>query len=97
MDSNRIPQDLWNLTLHIGDMWHRAMLIERAFQKRDSCPVLEGRGGDCPTRMVWQEAVFDRLKPITLADLIERACGGKTQELNKAINHPIIAVIKGKR
>ena len=81
-------------------MWHRAMLIEGAFQKRDSCPVLEGRGGDCPTRMVWQEAaqaMFDRLKGITLADLIERVCGGKTQELNKALNHPIIPVFKGKR
>ena len=76
------------------------MLIERAFQNRDSCPVLEGRRGECPTRMVWQEAaqaMFDRLKAITLADLIERVCGGKTQELNNALNHPIIPVLKGKR
>jgi DNA-binding IscR family transcriptional regulator len=47
--------------------------------------------------MVWQEAaqaMLDRLKAITLADLIEQVCGGKTQELNKALNHPIIPIIQ---
>ena len=41
--------------------------------------------------------MLDRLKAITLADLIERVCGGKTQELSKALTHPIIPVFKGKR
>ncbi len=58
------------------------------------------RSQSCPTRMIWQEAaqaMFDSLKAITLADLIERARGGKSQELNEVLNHPIIPVFKGKR
>jgi len=58
------------------------------------------RSQNCPTRMIWQEAaqaMFDSLKAITLADLIERGCGGKSQELNEVLNHPIIPVFKGKR
>ena len=58
------------------------------------------RSHNCPTRMIWQEAaqaMFDRLKAITLADLIERARCGKNQELNEVLNHPIIPVVKTKR
>jgi len=58
------------------------------------------RSQNCPTRMIWQEAaqaMFDSLKAITLADLIERARGGNSQELNEVLNHPIIPVFKGKR
>ena len=57
------------------------------------------RSQDCPTRMIWQEAaqaMFDRLKAITLADLIERARAGNNQELNEVLNHPIIPVVRGK-
>jgi len=48
------------------------------------------RSPSCPTRLIWQEAaraMFDRLKAITLADLVERARGGKSQELNKVFTH----------
>ncbi len=41
------------------------------------------RSQSCPTRMIWQEAaqaMFDRLKAITLADLIKRASDGNSQE-----------------
>ena len=58
------------------------------------------RSQDCPTRTIWQEAaqaMFDRLKAITLMDLIDRACASKTQELNEALNHPPIPVVKSKR
>jgi DNA-binding IscR family transcriptional regulator len=40
--------------------------------------------------MIWQEAaqaLFDRLRAITLADLIERAGCGKSQELNEVFTH----------
>ena len=56
------------------------------------------RSQNCPTRMIWQEAaqaMFDRLKAITLADLIERARAGNHQELNEVLNQPIIPVVKG--
>ena len=58
------------------------------------------RSQNCPTRMIWQDAaqaMFDNLRAITLADLIERGCGGKSQELNEVLNHPIIPVFKSKR
>jgi len=58
------------------------------------------RSQNCPTRMIWQEAaqaMFDSLKAITLADLIERARDCKSQELNEILNQPIIPVFKGKR
>ena len=38
------------------------------------------RSPGCPTRLIWQEvakSMFDRLKAITLADLVERARGEK--------------------
>jgi len=41
--------------------------------------------------------MFDSLKAITLADLVERSRGGKSQELNEVLNQPIIPVFKGKR
>jgi DNA-binding IscR family transcriptional regulator len=47
--------------------------------------------------MIWQDAaraMFDSLRAITLADLMERACSGKNQELNEVLNHPIIPVFK---
>ena len=34
------------------------MLIERAFQKRDPCPVLEGRGGEIPLSYSTQSFCF---------------------------------------
>jgi Rrf2 family transcriptional regulator, iron-sulfur cluster assembly transcription factor len=58
------------------------------------------RSPSCPTRMIWREAaqaMFDRLKATTLADLIERAGGPKTQKLNDALQRPAIPVSKGKR
>ena len=49
-----------------------------------------GRSIDCPTRMIWQEAaqaMFDRLKAITLADILGRAGCHKIQEVNGAFTH----------
>jgi Rrf2 family protein len=39
----------------------------------------------CPTRLIWQEAseaMFDRLKTFTLADLVERAKAMQNKEFN---------------
>jgi Rrf2 family transcriptional regulator, iron-sulfur cluster assembly transcription factor len=44
------------------------------------------RSQTCPTRMIWQEAaqaMFDRLKAITLADILGLAGCGKSQEPNE--------------
>jgi Rrf2 family protein len=46
------------------------------------------RAPNCPTRLIWQEAaqaMFDRLQTITLANLLKRTGGGKSQELNEII------------
>ena len=43
-------------------------------------PPVCGRAPGCPTRLLWKEASearFDKLKAVTLADLVERA---KTME-----------------
>ena len=48
------------------------------------------RAPRCPTRLIWQEAaqaMFDRLKAITLADLVERARGEKSQEIHEVFTH----------
>ena len=70
----------------LGECIEHAEICERSQNRR--------------TRMIWQEAaqaMFDRLKAITLTDLIDRACASKTQELNEALNHPPIPVVKSKR
>ena len=44
------------------------------------------RAPSCPTRFVWQEAsraMIDRLKAVTLADLVERANTCQSQENNQ--------------
>jgi Rrf2 family transcriptional regulator, iron-sulfur cluster assembly transcription factor len=58
------------------------------------------RSHNCPTRMIWREAaqvMFDRLKAISLADLVERARAGQSQEIGEILNHPAIPVFEGKR
>jgi len=47
-----------------------------------------GRAGTCPTRRIWQEAsqaMFDKLKSITLADLVETAKVTETKELSHVL------------
>ena len=46
------------------------MSMEKAYQKRDSCPVLEGRGSEIPPRysiaeagLLWLSDTTTRLKP----------------------------------
>ena len=47
-----------------------------------------GRAGACPTRRVWQEAseaMFDKLKSVTLADLVETARMAETEEISHVL------------
>lgn len=47
-----------------------------------------GRAGTCPTRLIWKDAsqaMFDKLKSVTLADLVEKARMAENMELSQII------------
>ena len=47
-----------------------------------------GRAGTCPTRLIWKDAsqaMFDKLKSVTLADLVEKARLAENMELSQII------------
>jgi Rrf2 family protein len=46
------------------------------------------RSDTCPTRLIWKEAseaMFDKLKSITLADLVKQARAAKDKELDTSV------------
>ena len=47
-----------------------------------------GRADTCPTRLIWKKAsraMFDTLKSVTLADMVEKAWMGKNKELSHVL------------
>ncbi|MGB8993416.1 MAG: Rrf2 family transcriptional regulator [Desulfobaccales bacterium] len=47
-----------------------------------------GRASTCPTRLIWKkasQAMFDTLKSVTLADMVEKAWMGKNKELSHVL------------
>jgi Rrf2 family protein len=47
-----------------------------------------GRSDTCPTRLIWKDAsqaMFDKLKSVTLADLVEKAKVAENLELSQVI------------